>query len=129
MPSAVEYGVTMQFLLPALTDLAVFGFLALVVVAATAFAGALLYLDHRQTMALVESGQYADAKRDGRVWMLAAGLLLVAIGVGQAVEAVAAGAPPEGLTVALVGCAALVYYAVRRRERPTAVDDCRSHLD
>ncbi|AUV82817.1 hypothetical protein C2R22_15195 [Salinigranum rubrum] len=113
----------MQFALPPLTDLAAFGFLTLVVLAVTGFVGALLYLDHRQTMALIASGQYADAKRDGRAWVLAAGLVLVAIGVGQAAESVAAGMPPEGLTLALVGVAALVYYVVRRRERPSDVID------
>jgi hypothetical protein len=119
----------MQFALPPLTDLAAFGFLALVVVAITVFAGALLVLDHRQTMALIASRQYADARRDGRAWVLAAGLLLVALGVGQAVEAVAVGAPPEGLTVALVGCAALVYYAVRRHERPSDAANRRGRLE
>lgn len=109
----------MQFALPALTDLAAFGFLAVVVLAGTAFAGALLYLDHRKTMALIESGQYEAERRERNTWILAAGLLLVAVGLGQAVEAVAAGTPPEGLTLALVGGAALVYYVVRRRERPS----------
>jgi hypothetical protein len=119
----------MQFALPPLTDLAAFGFLALAVAAITAFAGALLVLDHRQTMALIASGQYADARRDGRAWVLATGLLLVALGVGRAAEAVAVGAPPEGLTVALVGCAALVYYAIRRHEHPADAADRRGRLD
>lgn len=120
----------MQFALPPLTDLAAFGFLALVVLAIVGFFGVLVYLDHRQTMALVEAGQYAEAKRDDSAWILAAGLLLVAIGVGQAVEAVAAGAPIEGLTVALVGVAALAYYALRRRERPSGhADQSRSHAE
>lgn len=109
----------MQFALPPVTDLVAFGFLALVVLVTIGFFAAVLYAEHRKTMALIETGQYADA-RDDPTWVLAAGLLLVAIGVGQAVEALAAGAPLEGLTVALVGVAALAYYGIQRRSRTDA---------
>lgn len=120
----------MQFALPPLTDLAAFGFLALIVLVTIGFFGVLVYLDHRKTMALIETGQYTEATRDESAWILAAGLLLVAVGVGQAVEAVAAGTPIEGLTVAFVGVAALAYYALRRRERSSGdADRSRSHSE
>lgn len=89
---------------------------ALVVVVGAGFLAAVLYLDHRQTMALIERGQYTDAQEASRTWLLAAGLLLVAVGVGTAIEAFASGDPLTGVTAALVGVAALAYYSLRRRD-------------
>jgi uncharacterized membrane protein len=120
----------MQFAsLPPFTDLALFGFLALVVVVTVGLVGALAYLDHRKTMALVETGQYAASERDSRDWVLAVGLVLVAIGLGGIAETLVAGAPVEGLTTAFVGLAALAYYAVKRRVTAAPVADGDARLD
>jgi hypothetical protein len=121
---------TMQFVsFPPLADLAVFGFLALVVLATVGLVGALAYLDHRKTMALVETGQYAASERDSRDWVLAVGLVLVAIGLGGIAETLVAGAPIEGLTTAFVGLAALAYYAVKHRATAAPAADRDAGLD
>mgnify|MGYP000397321614 CR=1 FL=1 len=93
----------------------------LVAFAVVAFGAWVVYLDHRRTAALIEAGEYrAD---DGRAWVLGGGLLAVAIGLGQTTESYAAtGAVGDGPTLALVGVAALVYWAVRRRERAVTAD-------
>ena len=89
-----------------------FGFIAVVV-----------YLEHRKEMALIEAGEYGKVE-DSRAWILAVGLLLVAIGVGSVVESVlAGGVVGEGITAALVGVAALVYYWIKRRQTGTTVED------
>ena len=111
--------------LPSVADAAVFGFLALVVVLTLGLVGALAYLDHRKTMALVESGQYVEAEAEADAgaptWVLAVGLVLLAIGLGGVAEALVAGASVEGLTTAFVGLAALAYYALKRRANGAAV--------
>ena len=109
--------------LPSVADAAVFGFLALVVVLTLGLVGALAYLDHRKTMALVESGQYVEVEVDAGAptWVLAVGLVLLAVGLGEVAEALVAGAPVEGLTTAFVGLAALAYYALKRRANRAAV--------
>jgi uncharacterized membrane protein HdeD (DUF308 family) len=83
----------------------IFGFVAVVV-----------YLEHRKEMALIESGQY-PVDTDTRAWVLAGGLLALAVGVGQLVVTLAnRGAVGPGVVLALVGVAALVYYFVKRRQ-------------
>lgn len=81
----------------------VFGFIAVVV-----------YLEHRKEMALIEAGEY-PAGSDSRAWVLAGGLLALAVGAGQVVTSLLSdGTVGSGLTLALVGVAGLVYYAVKR---------------
>jgi predicted transporter len=100
--------------------LAVIGLVALV---GLAFFAAILYTEHRKEMKLVETGEYAEAQESG-TWMLAAGLLLLALGLADLLRAVWTGTVPEdGLTLTLLGIAALVYVAFRRREaRQAGVD-------
>ncbi|SEN44027.1 hypothetical protein SAMN05216388_1003116 [Halorientalis persicus] len=74
------------------------------------------YMDHRKEMRLIEEGAYAEAAEDSRAWILAVGLLLVAIGLGNAIESYLGGAGIEGITAFLVGLAALAYYAIKRRQ-------------
>jgi hypothetical protein len=101
-----------------LADTALVVALAVVALGLLAFGAWVVYLEHRTRVALVEAGEYRAA--DGRAWVLGGGLLALAVGVGQAVEAWAAtGVVGDGPTLALVGVAALVYYLVRRREDRT----------
>ena len=94
----------------------------LVAFALVAFGALVVFLDHRRTMALIEAGEYRSA--DGRAWVLGGGLLALAVGLGQTVEVyVASGAVGDGPTLALVGVAALVYWAIRRRESTAVSDD------
>ena len=74
------------------------------------------YMDHRKEMRLIEEGAYAEAAEDSRAWILAVGLLLVAVGLGNAIESYLGGAGIEGITAFLVGLAALAYYAIKRRQ-------------
>ncbi|WP_336001149.1 hypothetical protein [Halorientalis halophila] len=74
------------------------------------------YMDHRKEMRLIEEGAYAEAAEDSRAWILAVGLLLVAIGLGNAVETYLATGGVDGITAVFVGVAALAYYAIKRRQ-------------
>jgi hypothetical protein len=105
--------VPLQFPGEGVVGLAVVG---IVFLTALAFFGAILYTEHRKEMKLIETGQYA-AERESGTWLLAAGLLLLALGLADLLRSVWAGAVPEdGLTLTLLGVAALVYFAYRRRE-------------
>lgn len=89
------------------------------------------YMDHRKEMRLIEEGAYAEAAEDSRAWILALGLLLVALGLGNAVESYLGGGGIEGITAFFVGVAALAYYAIKRRQgqsgaETTGNDDERS---
>ncbi|AQL44512.1 hypothetical protein BV210_08110 [Halorientalis sp. IM1011] len=74
------------------------------------------YMEHRKEMRLIEEGAYAEVAEDGRAWILALGLLLVALGLGNVVESYLGGTGIEGITAFLVGVAALTYYAIKRRQ-------------
>ncbi|WP_251343246.1 hypothetical protein [Haloplanus halophilus] len=88
-----------------------------------AFFGAILYAEHRKEMKLIESGQYPATRQDAGTWVLAAGLLLLALGLADLLRAVWLGAVPEdGLTLTLLGVAALAYFAFRRREARRSTD-------
>ena len=80
------------------------------------------YMDHRKEMRLIEEGAYAEAAEDSRAWILAVGLLLVAVGLGNAIESYLGGAGIEGITAFLVGLAALAYYAIKRRQGGASED-------
>jgi uncharacterized membrane protein HdeD (DUF308 family) len=81
------------------------------------FVLAIVYLEHRKEMALIEAGAYAEVREDTRAWILGGGLLLLAVGIGSVVEALVTGsAIGNGITAALVGVAALVYYWLKRRD-------------
>jgi len=96
----------------------VFGLAALGIL----FVLGIVYMEHRKEMALIEAGAHEEVTEDGRAWILGGGLLLVAIGLGTVVEALLAGeAVDGGVTALFVGLAALVYYAVKRRQ--SAADD------
>ena len=103
------------------------GVLALVVVALAfltglAFFAAILYTEHRKEMKLIETGQYAEPRESG-AWVLAAGLLLLALGLADLLRAVWTGTgPDDGLTLTLLGAAALVYFTYRRREARHAAE-------
>jgi len=100
---------------------------ALVVVLGTVTAGLLfvlgiVYMEHRKEMALIEAGAYEEIE-DTRAWILGGGLLLVAIGLGTLAETLLSGETVgNGVTVTLVGVAALVYYVVKRRQSRTGVE-------
>ncbi|MGB9955868.1 hypothetical protein ACOZ4B_05715 [Haloferax prahovense] len=96
-------------------------FVALAVVI-FAFAGAVVYLEHRKEMALIERGQYDEASRDSRAWILGGGLLVLALGLGSVVSALlSGGAVGDGVTAVFVGLAALAYYFYKRRTVGTTV--------
>ncbi|ELZ66875.1 hypothetical protein C5B91_11675 [Haloferax sp. Atlit-10N] len=81
-----------------------------------AFAGAVVYLEHRKEMALIESGHYDEVGRDSRAWILGGGLLVLALGLGSVVSALlSGGAVGDGVTAVFVGLAALAYYFYKRR--------------
>ncbi|ELZ94139.1 hypothetical protein C440_10978 [Haloferax mucosum ATCC BAA-1512] len=85
-------------------------------IAIIGFGTAILYLEYRKEMALIESGQYADVNNDPRAWILGGGLLLLALGLGNVVSSVLSGGTVgEGITAAFVGLAALVYYFYKRQ--------------
>ena len=108
--------------------LAVVGVVFLTVLA---FFGAIIYTEHRKEMKLIETGQYHEP-RESRAWVLAAGLLLLALGLADLLRAVWVGAVPgDGLTLALLGVAALVYFAYRQREdrRTAATRDGETRSD
>ncbi|ELZ78535.1 hypothetical protein C455_12648 [Haloferax larsenii JCM 13917] len=87
-------------------------------IAILGFGAVAVYLDHKKEMALIESGQYADADRDSRAWILGGGLLLLALGLGSVVSSFlsgGSGAVGEGVTAVFVGLAALAYYFYKRR--------------
>ena len=87
-----------------------------------AFFAAILYTEHRKEMKLIETGQYAEPRESG-AWVLAAGLLLLALGLADLLRAVWTGTvPDDGLTLTLLGVAALVYFAYRRREARRAAE-------
>jgi hypothetical protein len=97
----------------------VFGLTVVVLAFLTGFAFfvAILYAEHRKEMKLIESGQYPVADREAGTWVLAAGLLLLALGLADLLRAVWLGTvPDDGLTLTLLGVAALFYFAFRRRE-------------
>ncbi|KAB1198748.1 MULTISPECIES: hypothetical protein [Haloferax] len=85
-------------------------------VAVLVFGAVMVYLDHKKEMALIESGQYADANPDSRAWILGGGLLVLALGLGSVVSAfLSGGAVGDGVTAVFVGLAALAYYFYKRR--------------
>ncbi|KAB1188056.1 MULTISPECIES: hypothetical protein [Haloferax] len=85
-------------------------------VAILVFGAVMVYLDHRKEMALIESGQYADANPDPRAWILGGGLLVLALGLGSIVSAfLSGGAVGDGVTAVFLGLAALAYYFYKRR--------------
>ena len=92
-----------------------------------AFVAVVIYLEHRKEMALIEAGQYpVDA--DSRAWVLAGGLLALAVGVGQVVVSLAnEGTVGPGVTLALVGVAGLVYYYLKRRQDGREADESREN--
>ena len=99
-----------------LVDVSFFLFLALVV----ALAGGVVYLTHRQEVLRIETGNVGRGRSDRR-WVLAVGLVLVAVGVGQSVEALLVGNLASlDLTLAAVGLAALAYYYLVGREERAA---------
>jgi len=90
--------------------------MGLLLVAVLALVGVFAYTEHRKEMALIESGQYAAERVQPAPWVLAVGLLFLAIGLADIVRAAWLGAvPDEGLTLAALGLAALAYYWFRRR--------------
>ena len=92
-------------------DALVFGVLILAFVAVV---GGIVYLEHRKEMALIEAGAYPERGADN--WILGAGLVLVALGLADVVNALWQSAVPgEGLAMALLGVAALVYYYIKHR--------------
>ena len=92
-------------------DTLMFGVLILAFVAVV---GGIVYLEHRKEMALIEAGAYPERGADN--WILGAGLVLVALGVANVVNVLwQNGVPGEGLAMALLGVAALVYYYIKRR--------------
>jgi len=96
-----------------LLGLAVVG---LVFLTGLAFFVVIIYTEHRKEMRLIETGQYAEPRETG-TWVLAAGLLLLALGLADLLRAVWTGTVPgEGLTLTFLGVAALVYFAYQRRE-------------
>ena len=87
-----------------------------------AFFAAILYTEHRKEMKLIETGQYAEPRESG-AWVLAAGLLLLAFGLADLLRAAWTDTvPDDGLTLTLLGVAALVYFAYRRREARRAAE-------
>jgi MYXO-CTERM domain-containing protein len=90
--------------------------MGLLLVAVLALVGIFAYTEHRKEMALIESGQYAAENVQPAPWVLAVGLLLLAVGLADVVRAAWAGTVPgDGLTSAALGLAALAYYWFRRR--------------
>jgi uncharacterized membrane protein HdeD (DUF308 family) len=107
----------MQFFIEFPGDVAAIAVVVGTLVVVFGFALAIVYLEHRKEMALIEAGAYGQVREDTRAWVLAGGLLLLAVGIGTLVESLLTGtAVGDGITVALVGVAALVYYWVKRRE-------------
>jgi hypothetical protein len=100
-----------------------FGFVLVVVGLGLGLVLAIAYMDHRKEMRLIEEGAYAEAAEDSRAWILALGLLLVAIGLGNAIEGYLGGTEVEGITAFLVGLAALAYYAIKRRQGGSGATD------
>ncbi|WP_423750742.1 hypothetical protein [Salinirarus marinus] len=97
-------------------EAAVFGVVAFVILAALALVGALAYAEHRKEMPLIEAGAYEEARGD-RTWLLAAGLLLLAVGIADLLRSALLGVVPEsGITLSMLGLASLVYYYLRLRE-------------
>ncbi|WP_416841000.1 hypothetical protein [Haloferax sp. DFSO52] len=85
-------------------------------VAILVFGGVVVYFEHKKEMALIESGQYADANTDSRAWILGGGLLVLALGLGSVVSAfLSGGAVGDGVSAVFVGLAALAYYFYKRR--------------
>lgn len=96
--------------------LAEIAFILFLVVIVFGFLFAAAYLDHRREMALIEAGAYEQVS-DSRAWILAGGLLLTAVGIGSLIQSLlTSGLIGDGLTVALVGLAALLYYWIRHRQ-------------
>jgi hypothetical protein len=106
-----------------LGDVLVLASFAALGLAVLGFGGLLLYLEHRTEMALIETGQYAEARSDSRAWVLGGGLVLLALGLANVVTTLlAGGTPEEGVAAAFLGLAALAYYLYRRREERTDAD-------
>ncbi|AXG07478.1 hypothetical protein DU500_14170 [Haloplanus rubicundus] len=90
--------------------------MGLLFVAVLALVSIFAYTEHRKEMALIESGQYAAENVQPAPWVLAVGLLLLAVVLADVVRAAWAGTVPgDGLTSAALGLAALAYYWFRRR--------------
>lgn len=102
-------------LIPFLESLGGFGFILSIFVLTACLAALVEYFDYRKRSQLIEAGLYEP--RDDRAWILAGGLLLTAVGVGTFVESVLAqGAAGDGITIGLVGLAAVVYYYLKGRQ-------------
>ena len=102
--------ISLQLVFEAL-DTLVFG---VVILAFVAVVGGIVYLEHRKEMALIEAGAYDDRESDN--WILGAGLVLLALGVADVANALWQNAVPgDGLAMALLGAAALVYYYLKHR--------------
>ncbi|MDY7082937.1 MAG: hypothetical protein SXQ77_11180 [Halobacteria archaeon] len=93
-----------------------FAFLALVIVIAGFVFWKVARIEHEKEMKLIEEGEYP--KKEDTKWVLAIGLILVAIGVGRVVEAILNNTTDfDGITVALLGVAALIYHFLSRRSK------------
>ncbi|WP_424016956.1 hypothetical protein ACOZ4N_13855 [Halorientalis pallida] len=99
-----------------------FAFVIAVVGLGLALVLAIAYMDHRKEMRLIEEGAYAEAAEDSRAWILAVGLLLVAVGLGTGIESYLASGGVDGITAVFVGLAALAYYVIKRRQGGTAAN-------
>ncbi|MFC7202098.1 hypothetical protein ACFQJC_01115 [Haloferax namakaokahaiae] len=88
----------------------------LLVVVMLAFLAGIAYFEHKKEMALIESGQYLAADRDPRAWILAGGLVVLALGLGDVVSSLLSGTDfSGGITAVFLGIAALAYYFYKRR--------------
>ena len=91
-----------------------------------AFVAGAVYLEHRKEMALIEAGAYDDVKESDN-WILGAGLVLLAIGLANVVNAALQGSiPGDGLALTLLGVAALVYYYIKHRGATGATTDAEN---
>lgn len=118
----------MQFQLDFLGEFAALGFVIATFVVVFGFILAIVYLEHRKEMALIEAGAYEQVREDSRAWILGGGLLLLAVGIGTVVESLLTGATVgDGITAALVGAAALAYYWIKRRQSESMVDGAETN--
>lgn len=122
----IQRNVVSVAVIPIQVDVVGLGIIAFLL-AMVAFGAAALYFAHRQTVLRIETGAH-DGERADRRWILAVGLVLLAVGVANSVEAAVVGdlAGLE-LTVAAVGAAALAYYFVVDRE-DRAAEESNDHV-
>lgn len=77
-----------------------------------------VYWDHRRKMAMIEKGiapEEEEMPSSDNWWILAAGLILAAIGAGTTFESYARGGPPTGIAPLFIGLAVITYFLIRRR--------------